>query len=393
MLPRIKGIFLLFIFSLYPQTVLADYGEQFFYINCDQENKTFEFEPFIVWNDKLDEIIPTLERNGGQISSGSHKLFRMRGQGVDESCKIGNANIRIILPKNSNKLKLYENNTLIASPKIDNVWGGYGYIYQVRFTPTTKWEEFCGCEKTICNKELTTKWKPLNFKRPDANCENSVSDSDKPFDALSNFHYTNKPMIFQTLVERNDVCKIALKKINNDFLNKSIKYNDSFKKGKGKFVAPNGEPWKEFSNPDLFDFDNDGITDRIFYYSSDSHYLYGDIFYVAYGNKNATIEKSELSISDIYIFPCRFDPSVTLSSSCPTISQDADGAGINVTFGEDNESVFFRGRYTVMTPMIYNNKTYIILRSHSQDTELFSAVIYPFNKTKFECMCLFKRQP
>lgn len=392
----LKRIFLIALVGLYPQIVSADYGETFLYIGCDQESKTFEVEPLIVWNDEFDKIIPTVERNNGVIDSDGYKLFRMHGRkSIDEACTIDNTTVRVVLPSNSKKLELYENDALIASPSIGSVWDVSGFIYQVRFDPVTKWKEYCGREKFTSPEEWGIKWKTLDFERADTSCENSDQGSDIPFDALSRFTFNDEPMTYKTLVSKDDVCQVALKKINDSFLGNYNDFKDLFsgKAGKGTFITPNGEPYKELKNPDLFDFNNDGVTDQVFRYSGGGSYLLGDIFYVAYGDKDNSRQNNIFSISDIYIFPCQFDPSVTASNSCPTISQDADEAGIKVSFRENNESAFFRGRYTSMTPIGYNNKTYIVLESNSQDTELYSAVIYPFEKTKFRCECLFKRQP
>jgi hypothetical protein len=389
-LQGIKKIVLICIFAVYPQIVSADYGETFLYVSCDKKNKTFEIEPFIIWNEELDKVIPTVERGNGLVDNDGKKLFRIHGRKtIDVTCVIEDTTLRVLLPDNSKTLELYENNILVASPTIGYVWGMFGPIYQVRFKPITKWEEYCG------RKSSLTKWKPLDLKRKNTNCKDSVPGSDEPFDALSKFTFDDGPMLFQTIVSTDDVCQIALKKINDNFLGKPSDFKDPFvgKVGKGIFITPNGHPYKEFTNPGSFDFDNDGIADQVFSYSGGGSYLLGDIFYVAYGDKDNSREKNKLSISDIHIFPCQFDSSVTTSSSCPTISQDADEAGINVSFKENNESVFFHGRYTNMTTIGYNDKTYIILQSNSQDTELYSAVIYPFEKTKFNSVCLFKRQP
>lgn len=366
----VKRGLLVFLFCLYPQIASADYGETFLYVGCNQESKTFELEPLVVWNDQLDDITPTVERGGNMIDQNGYKLFRMEGRkSIDVNCSIDNTTIRVVLPDRSEQLELYENDKLVTSFDIDKLMS----MYEVRFKPTSKWEEFCAIDESYCHEiDWNTKRKQLDVRE---------------FSPLSKFVYNDKPMIYQTLVSTDDVCKVALKKINDAFLGKQGEYSD-LPRVRGQLDLE----YSNFDDPSSFDFNNDGNTDKVFSTSGSGSYLRGDIFYVAYGDENSTT-KSRLTVTDVYIFPCQFDPSVKTSSSCPTISQDADEAGIKVSFGEDQESVFFRGRYTRMWPIEYNNKTYIILHSSSQNTELYSAVIYPFEKTKFNSVCLFKRQP
>jgi hypothetical protein len=187
---------LLCIFCFYPQCVLADYGETFLYVGCNQESKTFEVEPFIVWNEEFDKIIPTVKRNSGLIDDGHHKLFRMRTRTttVDVSCSIDNTIVRIVLPEYSNQLELYENGSLIISLAIGYIWDMGGFIYQVRFNPITKWEEYCAYKAYCVDKKFCyeTKWKILDLERTDTNCLDSELGSDKPFDTLSHFDYTDK---------------------------------------------------------------------------------------------------------------------------------------------------------------------------------------------------------
>jgi hypothetical protein len=190
-----KRMLLLCVFWFSPQFVLADYGETFLYVGCNQESKTFEVEPFIVWNEELDKIKPTVERNSGLMDDGSHKLFRIRTMKttIDVSCSLDNTIVRIVLPEYSNQLELYENGSLIISLAIGYIWDMGGFIYQVRFNPTAKWEEYCAYKEYCVDKKscFETKWKILDLERTDTNCPDSEFGSDKPFDTLSHFDYTD----------------------------------------------------------------------------------------------------------------------------------------------------------------------------------------------------------
>lgn len=138
------------------------------------------------------------------------------------------------------------------------------------------------------------------------------------------------------------------------------------------------------------DFDNDGNIDHVFQYDEGGSYICGTILYVVFDVKKKQLRNAKnLSISDVNIFPCQFDKRVSGASSCPTMSQGSDEAGIKVSI--NNKEVFFRGRYTDITPVRYKDKTYLILRSVSDDTKMYGAVIEPSGGTGYISRCLFKR--
>ena len=383
---------------MFPQLVLADWGETFLYVGCNKEKKSFEIQPLIIWNDTLDSVMPTVERSNGTVNQNGYYLYRIKNNPtISTTCKVGNTNLQVTLKYGT--LELHEEDKLIVSLKIKNVWDFYGYVYQVKYNESNKWEEFCSSEKSYGEKKWKSEWRPINTKRLSTNCNkennNTNFHNNRPFDILSNFDFSDKPMVYKTIKSTHEVCDIALDEVNSRILEKTPAINNLLREhsDKGEFITPNGKPYKTFTSPSLFDFDNDGMLDRVFSYSNAGSYITGDIFYVEYGDQNKTIStKDKLTIENIKIFPCQFDNSIIKSSSCPTISQGADGAGIDVSF-ESGESLFFRGRYTSMTPFKYKNKTYLILRSNSQSTENSAAVIYPYSKTNFKSVCLFKRQP
>ncbi len=137
-----------------------------------------------------------------------------------------------------------------------------------------------------------------------------------------------------------------------------------------------------------FDFDNDGVPDQVFSYDGASTYLMGTIFYVQHGKAGSAL-KPNPTVADLTIFPCQFDTSVKKSASCPPLAQDADEAGISFDISED-KSVFFRGRYIEMTPIRYQNKTFLVLVSTSGDTRKYAALIEPTPGKRYRSACLFK---
>lgn len=140
-----------------------------------------------------------------------------------------------------------------------------------------------------------------------------------------------------------------------------------------------------------FDLNNDGIPDRIFYYSNAGSYIFGTMLYVVFGDKVPLLNPQETLDTDLlHVFPCQFDKNVTSSSKCPPISQGSDEAGIDVTFPK-KRSVHFRGRYTEITAIRFQNKTYLILQSNSEDTNKYGAVIKPYGNSNYASACLFKK--
>lgn len=139
-----------------------------------------------------------------------------------------------------------------------------------------------------------------------------------------------------------------------------------------------------------FDLDNDGVPDQVFAHEGGGSYLLGTLLYVQHGKPGAAL-KSKPTITDLSIYPCQFDPSVKKSASCPAISQEADEAGISFDISED-KSIQFRGRYTEMTAIRYQDKTWLLLVSASGDTRKYAALIEPAPNKKYRSACLFKHK-
>lgn len=139
-----------------------------------------------------------------------------------------------------------------------------------------------------------------------------------------------------------------------------------------------------------FDFDNDGVPDQVFSHDGASNYLMGTVLYVQHG-KAGTALKSAPLVADLAIYPCQFDASVKKSASCPPLAQDADEAGITFDV-PGGKSVFFRGRYTEMTPVRYLDKTWLVLVSASADTRKYAALIQPEAGKRYRPACLFKNK-
>jgi hypothetical protein len=201
--------------------------------------------------------------------------------------------------------------------------------------------------------------------------------------AMAEFHYT-------MLKSTGNACPAILAHLNN-LLNGPF----SEELNGVKLMRETNADWVRLPSgfsrqPIEGDFDNDGTIDQVFQYDDGGRYICGTILYVVLGSEKKHFSSTEnLSVSDVKIFPCQFDKRVLKSSSCPTISQEGDEAGINVSIGK--KEVFFHGRYTDITLVRYKEKTYLVLRGVSGDTKIYGAVIEPRGGTKYSSTCLFKK--
>lgn len=193
---------------------------------------------------------------------------------------------------------------------------------------------------------------------------------------------------YSIVAGNDDVCKLAQGFLNSE----KTKLPAEFKllaqpQTPANAKLPDPAQGEQLQN---FDLDNDGAPDQVFAHEGGGSYLLGTLFYVQHGKPGAAF-KPNPTVADLSIYPCQFDPSVKKSASCPAISQDADEAGISFDISED-KSIQFRGRYTEMTPIRYQNKTWLLLVSASGDTRKYAALIEPAPNKKYRSACLFKHK-
>jgi len=159
---------------------LADYGEGFLAVRCDPKAGIFEVEPRLIWNEELDALQSALKRGGGRTQSGDYELFNisMLKPRVETTCKLSSTEFKVlVVDYEYNKLQVFENDNLVMSPVIDDVWRFWGYIFKVRHTSSGGWEEMCGRE------ESANKWMALDRKRKDTNCREPLKKApNKPLE-------------------------------------------------------------------------------------------------------------------------------------------------------------------------------------------------------------------
>lgn len=195
---------------------------------------------------------------------------------------------------------------------------------------------------------------------------------------------------FRRLAGAHEVCRPAALFLDDALPREELPFNIyGLGTGEGSVILRSGLSAYPLED---FDFDNDGVVDRVFARHEAGSYIFGTILFVAFGRKGETdAEKKEaLTVADVKIFPCQFDKRIAGSGSCPMVSQDGDEAGITVAIGS-TPSVLFRGRYTDIHPIQFKKRTYLILRSRSLSTKNYAGVIEPTGDTSYRPVCLFKK--
>lgn len=139
-----------------------------------------------------------------------------------------------------------------------------------------------------------------------------------------------------------------------------------------------------------YDFDNDGIEDRIFRLDEAGTYIRGSILFVQKGVAPTKPPLTEsVTIADVLVFPCQFDNRIESRLDCPLFSENGDDAGVNLHF-PGAKTVFFHGRYIGIGPFRFSGKTYLHLFSNSYATRSLQAVIEPTGGTSYRSVCLFR---
>src|SRR5712691_10373224 len=92
-------------------------------------------------------------------------------------------------------------------------------------------------------------------------------------------------------------------------------------------------------------------------------------------------------LDDPWLLPCQLDAKPIPLEKCPPFSQDFDEAGFSMSAGT-SKKIFFRGRYTNLTPFRFSDTTYVAAESTSEDTRGYVGVIKPITGKKFQPVCL-----
>jgi hypothetical protein len=193
------------------------------------------------------------------------------------------------------------------------------------------------------------------------------------------------------------VCQVVLNELKGNFYTFS-KYPD---RSKIKLSLPNWsatsvELPKELAgcSESIFDFKNDGKLDRVFGRSFDYTYMDGSVLLVQYGHSPSRLDVSDSPMEEASgFFPCQMGKVRPKIYYCPPFSQENDEAGFSMERRTSEAPVYFRGRYSTVSPFSFQGTNYIGVSTIDEETKDFVAVLKPLPNREFQKKCLLRRVP
>ena len=144
----------------------------------------------------------------------------------------------------------------------------------------------------------------------------------------------------------------------------------------------------------VFDFDNDGRLDRVFSRGFWGTYMDGSVLLVQPGASLSmlNVPESPLDMTSIFL-PCQLGTVHYDIRDCPPFSQKGDDAGFSMEGRTAQDSVYFRARYSSVSPFNFQGANFLGVSSMSEDTKDYVAVLKPLANRKYQGMCLLRRVP
>jgi hypothetical protein len=171
--PRIAFIALCCVLIPVSKAAIADYGEAFLSVRCDQKSGIFEVEPLIIWNEELLALEPKIKSGNGRVRRGFQVLLHVETKNkkkkLEERCNIAENHLKVLIPDAfQHNIELYSDQKLIAAFAAHGLWN-YGYVFRVRYMAEKGWEVLCGWE------EAENSWFALDGKRVKKKCHVSIA--------------------------------------------------------------------------------------------------------------------------------------------------------------------------------------------------------------------------
>jgi hypothetical protein len=142
-----------------------------------------------------------------------------------------------------------------------------------------------------------------------------------------------------------------------------------------------------------FDIDNDGTSEIVYSFHPSGHGYNADVYFKspggAFDKKWPKISEKQLWESSPYIFPindgqCRNQP-------CGQDSYDHDGELIIQNYLIAGVTpIPYRFRYLHVTPFIWRDNTYFMLRSVEDWLQNITTVVKPIKNKQLEEVCVFR---
>ena len=142
----------------------------------------------------------------------------------------------------------------------------------------------------------------------------------------------------------------------------------------------------------IFDFNNDGKLDRVFYRSFENNYMDGSILLVQPGRSSTKLDVPDSPMDKTSSFlPCQMGKVRHEIYDCPPFSQKNDEAGFSMKGRTEKEGVYFRGRYSTVSPFSFQGVNFTGVGTKDEETQDFVAILKPLPDGTFQKMCLFRR--
>jgi hypothetical protein len=149
-----------------------------------------------------------------------------------------------------------------------------------------------------------------------------------------------------------------------------------------------------------FDFDNDGLIDRVTLFSYCCMYMKGVVALVTLGSTRSAppprvADAIEVVFTDpqYWFLPCQWDAQEPSIPRCPPFSQNSDEARLRVDASGDGEYIDFRSRYSRLTPVRIDQRTYVVVTGTDEVAKDYVAIIEPLPNKRFRSLCLLHVEP
>ena len=144
-----------------------------------------------------------------------------------------------------------------------------------------------------------------------------------------------------------------------------------------------------------FDFDNDGVVDRVFRTDYASRYMTGSTLAVLPRQPGQAVPGSApagwSADPDAVFLPCQWNSRPIDLTACAPFSQANDEAGFAVARRAPAKPVYFRARYSDLIPFRFGGRTLVTVISASEDSVDYVAVVQPLRARRFVPICLLRR--
>ncbi len=205
-----------------------------------------------------------------------------------------------------------------------------------------------------------------------------------------------KPIVGEVLLVNGSakVCETVWRELKTDFKLFAI-YSElkpsklTFPKWKESAVRVLNNITQGIPLSSVFDFDNDGKQDKVFYQDAETNGFDGSVLYIQKGRLTSVFAKRD---SRHDATPCQNGLIQYESHGCPAFDFPR---GNNEAFifkrKTTEDSVTFGHQVTELWPFRWQGKSYVSVYSTAEDTLNYVAVIKPRPNRTFQQMCLFQQ--